>query len=69
MRNMKAILPGLIVAGSSACCSCSIRRPSTQRRRVYSPSSQKFTDCLDLIDKYYVEEVTPESSSKVPSRG
>ena len=59
MRNMKAILPGLIVAGLVGLLLLQHTEALNAETPGIFPELQKFTDCLDLIDKYYVEEVTP----------
>ena len=59
MRNMKAILPGLIVAGLVGLLLLQHTEILNAETPGIFPELQKFTDCLDLIDKYYVEEVTP----------
>ncbi len=59
MKRARAILPGLAVAGLVLLCSPGIPRAMAEASTVFS-SLQKFTDCLDLIEKYYVDKVDTE---------
>jgi carboxyl-terminal processing protease len=61
MRNPKAILPGLIVAGLVGFLFFQHTGALKAETPSIFPELQKFTDCLDLIEKYYVEEVKPSA--------
>lgn len=61
MRNTKAILPGLIVAGLVGFLVLQHTGTLNAETPAIFPELQKFTDCLDLIEKYYVDDVKPET--------
>lgn len=61
MRNTKAILPGLIVAGLVGFLLLQQSDALNAETSSIFPELQKFTDCLDLIEKYYVDDVKPDT--------
>jgi carboxyl-terminal processing protease len=61
MRNMKAILPGILVAVFMGLLFLQHTDALNAETPSIFPELQKFTDCLDLIEKYYVDEVQPSS--------
>lgn len=59
MRITKTILPGLVVAVLVGFLSLQHTDALNAEAPGIFPELQKFTDCLDLIEKYYVEDVSP----------
>jgi carboxyl-terminal processing protease len=61
MRNTKAILPGLMVAVFMGLLFLQHTDALNAETPSIFPELQKFTDCLDLIEKHYVDEVEPST--------
>jgi carboxyl-terminal processing protease len=61
MRNVKGILPGLVVAGFMGFLLLQHTDTLNAEPAHIFPELQKFTDCLNMIQKYYVEEVKPST--------
>jgi len=61
MRNAKGFLPGLVVAVFMIFLLLQHTDTLNAEPANIFPELQKFTDCLDLIQKYYVEEVKASS--------
>ncbi|HPC47539.1 MAG TPA: hypothetical protein PLW83_05805, partial [Deltaproteobacteria bacterium] len=61
MKKSKAILPGLVVAGIVIVSVLEGARVVGAEASAVYPELQKFTDCLDIIEKYYVDRVDPHS--------
>ena len=61
MRNVKGILWGFGVAALMGFFLLQHTDALNAESMNIFPELQKFTDCLDLIEKYYVEEVKPET--------
>ncbi len=69
MKKCKAILPGLVVAGIVIVSVLEGARVVGAEASAVYPELQKFTDCLDIIEKYYVDRVDPHSLIEGAIRG
>ena len=61
MRNAKRIVPGMVIAAFMGFFLLQHTDTLNAESTNIFPDLQKFTDCLDLIQKYYVEEVKPST--------
>ncbi|HOJ14049.1 MAG TPA: S41 family peptidase [Deltaproteobacteria bacterium] len=59
MKRHRAVLPGLVAAGLVLLVALHTIPHARAESSPMLPSLQKFTDCLDLIERYYVDKVEP----------